>query len=151
MSVWVVSVDENGRLQLPPDVWDALQAGQDVQLHVEMRDGRLTLRRLADVTPEKNRAGVREAREASVPYRVPEHDTHTVRLTVTLTADVYRLLLEEAKVRRRPPEEVVADIVSSSLEWQRTLANDPVRNLFGSIESGEPDISERVDDIVYNR
>lgn len=175
---WVVVVEEGGRVQVPPEVWETLGVGPGDRVWLEIEDGLVVMR----VAPE----GVGES-----PARYEARPAEgKVSLTVTLTEAEYRLLLAEADARGRRPEEVVADLVRAStlhemgsvedrlaaverlrrmalpvadweqmekestpgraaLDQQRISRQDPVSKLFGTIADADTDVSERVDETVY--
>ena len=134
---WIVVVEEEGRVQVPPEVWETLGIGPGDRVWLEIEDGMVVIR----AVPE----GIGES-----PARYEARPAEgTVSLTVRLTEAEYRLLLAEADARGRRPEEVVADLVRATFDWQQTLHRDPVRKLFGTIADSDADVSERVDEIVY--
>ena len=65
--------------------------------------------------------------------------------TVTIDEDIIDVLEAMAKLRGVTVEKVLSDMLVENLERIKARMNDPIIGMF---ESGEGDISERVEDIL---
>jgi hypothetical protein len=67
--------------------------------------------------------------------------------TVTVDEDIIDVLKAMAKLKGITVEQVLSDMLTQTLEQIKARMNDPIIGMF---ESGEGDISERVEDILRN-
>jgi hypothetical protein len=72
-----------------------------------------------------------------------------VQMNVTITDELYDYLQERARSQGMSLDQVVSDLLAADLAWQRSLAEDPMRSLFGQIEDSF-DVAE-IDHEIYER
>jgi len=144
-----VKVTRRHQITLPRAVRERLNIQPGDRLLVEVRDG--VLRLIPQPAEERaQQAGApREVREGATPYEAAEKPARARAVTLTLRDDQWRCVEEHAAAAGTSVEQVLAQALEEWIAWRRTLDEDPIRRLFGAIDSGDSTTSERVDDIVY--
>jgi hypothetical protein len=70
-----------------------------------------------------------------------------IQATVHLKEDQFRYLAEKAAASQRTVEDLLSEIVEEGIAWRQALADDPVAQLFGTVNDQPESV---IDEIVYD-
>ena len=69
------------------------------------------------------------------------------QMQIELSDEHYRYLQRRAQEEGSSPDQVMSELIEADILWQKTLADDPMRSLFGQIEDSF--VPQNIDNIVY--
>jgi hypothetical protein len=70
-----------------------------------------------------------------------------VQMQISVSDKHYQYLQQRAQNQGASLDQVVSDLINADIAWQQTLAEDPMRSLFGQIDDSLA--GQNIDSIVY--
>ena len=70
-----------------------------------------------------------------------------VQMKISVSDEHYQYLQQRAKNQGASLDQVMSELIELDILWQQTLADDPMRSLFGQID--DPFDQQGIDNVVY--
>ena len=68
-------------------------------------------------------------------------------MKISVSDEHYQYLQQRAKNQGASLDQVMSELIELDILWQQTLADDPMRSLFGQID--DPFDQQGIDNVVY--
>jgi hypothetical protein len=70
-----------------------------------------------------------------------------VQMQISVSDEHYQYLQQRAQKQSASLDQVLSELIELDILWQQTLADDPMRSLFGQID--DPFDLQGIDNVVY--